>query len=185
MVENDNEHEATELGDQASSSHALEPDHNDGANRSVEQGVPRHSALSQHSLKTFWRRQIAITVHHEDSRDHFALERTYLGYMRTSLAFAILGISMAQLFRLQNQETTNPTFGPFDLAIPVASVCIGCAMVITVLGSWRFWRQQNALARGKIHAGGWEINSIAVFGLLTVVTIFVLVLVIEIDSGDD
>lgn len=30
-------------------------------------------------------------------------------------------------------------------------------MVVVTLGGWRFWRQQNALVRGKIHAGGFEI----------------------------
>lgn len=78
---------------------------------------------------------------------------------------------MAQLFRLQNQGTTNPAFGAFNVAIPVACVCIGSAIVMTLFGSWRFWRQQNALARGKIHAGGWEVVSIAAFGLIVSVLV--------------
>ena len=90
-----------------------------------------------------------------------ALERTYLGYMRTSTVFATIGVTVAQIFRLKNEGAINPPFGFFALGIPLACVFIGFALVVTVVGSWRFWRQQNALARGKIHAGGWEIDTIA------------------------
>ena len=39
-------------------------------------------------------------------------------------------------------------------------------MIILVLGTYRFWRQQNAMLRGKVHAGGWETNAV---GILIVV----------------
>ena len=90
-----------------------------------------------------------------------ALERTYLGYFRTSIAFSILGVTIAQLFRLQKPAAPNLRFGFFVLGIPLACACIGAALLVVVLGAYRFWRQQNALARGKVHAGGWELNFIA------------------------
>ncbi|KAJ9618136.1 hypothetical protein H2204_013183 [Knufia peltigerae] len=46
------------------------------------------------------------------ARDHLALERTFLAWLRTSLAFASIGIAITQLFRLNSsiakssQETT-------------------------------------------------------------------------------
>ena len=39
-------------------------------------------------------------------------------------------------------------------------------MVILLLGAYRFWRQQNAILRGKVHAGGWEVNAIGVTVLM-------------------
>ena len=39
-------------------------------------------------------------------------------------------------------------------------------MIILALGTYRFWRQQNAMLRGKVHAGGWETNAV---GILIVV----------------
>lgn len=72
MVENDNEREATELGTPASSDHAHDSDHNDGSDGPVvDLTQRRQSAQNQHPLKKFWKRQIAVTVLHEDCRDHF------------------------------------------------------------------------------------------------------------------
>ena len=98
----------------------------------------------------------------DDADDNLAaLERTFLGYLRTGLAFSILGIVIAQLFRLEHTEVPQP-FGFFILGIPLACICIGAAVVITLLGAYRFWRQQNAMVRGKVHAGGWELTAVGV-----------------------
>ncbi|KAL4958793.1 uncharacterized protein BDV14DRAFT_186049 [Aspergillus stella-maris] len=41
------------------------------------------------------------------ARDHLALERTFLAWLRTSLAFASIGIAVTQLFRLSNTSTQS------------------------------------------------------------------------------
>jgi uncharacterized membrane protein YidH (DUF202 family) len=54
------------------------------------------------------------------ARDHLALERTFLAWLRTSLAFASIGIAVTQLFRLnttiasrqQNQGVSAVPFSP-------------------------------------------------------------------------
>lgn len=86
--------------------------------------------------------------------------------MRTSLAFAMLGIYIAQLFRLQHLFDSEAGFGFFMLGIPLACICVGAAIVIAVLGAYRFWRQQNAILRGKIHVWGWEMAAIGVTALI-------------------
>jgi len=101
-----------------------------------------------------------------------ALERTFLGYLRTSLALSMVAVIIAQLFRLQHVETPNRVFGFFALGIPLACVCTGAAIVVLLLGAYRFWRQQNAMLRGKIHAGGWEMNAIGM-------TVFMVCLAVE------
>lgn len=101
-----------------------------------------------------------------------ALERTFLGYLRTSVALAMMGVITAQLFRLQHSVNPNPSLGFFVLGIPLAAIFIGTAIVVLLLGAFRFWKQQNALVRGKIHAGGWEINTI--MGLAIVVSALLL-----------
>ena len=95
-----------------------------------------------------------------------ALERTYLGYVRTSLALSIIGIVIAQLFRLQHTENPSLDVGFFVIGIPLAATCIVAAMLVMLLGCYRFWRQQNAMLRGKIHAGGWELDTVAFITLL-------------------
>ena len=95
-----------------------------------------------------------------------ALERTYLGYLRTSLALSIVGIVIAQLFRLQHTENPSVDIGFFVIGIPLAATCIVAAMLVMFLGCYRFWRQQNAMLRGKVHAGGWELDMVAFIALI-------------------
>lgn len=59
--------------------------------------------------KTPWYKRIAekygsVTLENKGSvaRDHLALERTFLAWLRTSLAFASIGIAVTQLFRLNS-----------------------------------------------------------------------------------
>ena len=72
----------------------------------------------------------------------------------------MVSVIIAQLFRLEHSQNPNKVFGFFVLGIPLACICIGAAIVVLLLGTHRFWRQQNAMMRGKVHAGGWEINAI-------------------------
>ncbi|KAL8987853.1 MAG: hypothetical protein Q9169_008641 [Polycauliona sp. 2 TL-2023] len=109
------------------------------------------------AIKTFWARHVVATVAHDACRDHFALERTYLGYLRTSLALAFLGVFIAQLFRLQHTENPDPVFGFFVLGKPLSCICTGAAIFTNLVGAHRFWRQQNAMLRGKVLCGGWEV----------------------------
>lgn len=75
------------------------------------------------------------------------------------------GVMVAQLFRLQHAPKPDPHFGYHALGKPLAAVFILSAIAVTFLGAFRFWRQQNAIVRGKVHAGGWEILAIMVGSL--------------------
>jgi uncharacterized membrane protein YidH (DUF202 family) len=86
-----------------------------------------------------------------------ALERTFLGYLRTSLVLSMIGVTVAQLFRLQHSANPNPVFGFYVLGKPLACICQGCAICFLLLGAYRSWRLQNAIVRGKTIAGGFEV----------------------------
>ncbi|PGH28698.1 hypothetical protein GX50_08567, partial [[Emmonsia] crescens] len=107
------------------------------------------------------------------------LERTYLAYIRTSLAFAFQGVLIAQLFSLQNRQKPDTAFGFYAVGRPLACACHACAIAVAAVGAHRFWRQQNALARGKVHAGGWELNLSGMCAIGMIMTVFVLVLLIS------
>lgn len=118
-------------------------------------------------VKKFWNHQVSITVDHDTCRDHLALERTFLGYLRTSLVFSTLGIVVAQLFRLQHVAKPDSVFGYFVLAKPLAVICQCVAIYALLLGAFRSWRHQNAIVRGKAITGGFEVILLA-FGTLVV-----------------
>lgn len=72
----------------------------------------------------------------------------------------MVSVIIAQLYRLEHAQNPNKVIGFFILGIPLACICIGAAIIVLLLGAYRFWRQQNAILRRKVHAGGWEMNAI-------------------------
>lgn len=95
------------------------------------------------------------------SQSRIALERTFLAYIRTSVVLAMQGVFVAQLFRLQRQSTGDDRLGYYEVGIPLSVSCHAVAIVVATIGAYRFFKQQHAMALGKIYAGGWELNCIA------------------------
>ncbi|EPS29544.1 hypothetical protein PDE_04494 [Penicillium oxalicum 114-2] len=141
----------------------------------------RNGAWKQ--VTRFWTHHVAIVVPQKSNRDHLALERTFLAYMRTSVVIAMQGVLISQLFRLQRPTTATGHLRFFDVGIPLAVACHVVAIIVALIGAFRFWRQQSAISRGKVHAGGWELNSVGIIlGLLTLVTLtLTVVILVEID----
>ncbi|EUC50915.1 hypothetical protein COCMIDRAFT_460 [Bipolaris oryzae ATCC 44560] len=130
----------------------------------------------------FWSTQISLTIEEGSLRDHLALERTFLGYLRTSLLLVVTGVAIAQLFRLQHSPHPHPQFGFYKIGKPLSAtfICMGIAVVL--IGAIRFWRLQNALVRGKAIAAGWEVNLVmGLVGSLMLAT-FGLILGVDIDK---
>jgi len=137
-----------------------------------------------YTVSRFWHRQVSVTVEHSTCRDHLALERTFLGYLRTSLALSMIGITIAQLFRLQHAPQPNAYFGFFVLGKPLSCICQGAAIYTLVIGTFRTWRSQNALLRGKAISGGFEMVLLA-GGIFVILTLFlVLLIAVDIEKED-
>ena len=112
-----------------------------------------------------------------DSSSHVAaLERTFLGYLRTSVAFAMTGVIISQLFRLQHAVNPNLNLGFFVLGIPLSATFICFAMFVLLIGAFRFWSQQSSMARGKVRAGGWEISVLMACSILVSLVLFLYLL---------
>lgn len=122
------------------------------------------------------------------ARDHLALERTFLAWLRTSLSFASIGIAITQLFRL------NTTIASSDPALinspqarlrhagkPLGATFIAISILILFIGFHRFFESQHYVIRGKFPASRGSILIVAtVAGGLIVVS---LVIVLAIAPG--
>ncbi|CZT19489.1 uncharacterized protein RCC_05340 [Ramularia collo-cygni] len=162
----DDDHEVTEMRDNALPS--TRSSRSDNKTRSP--------------LRKWWRENVRLSVPSVDCRDHYANERTFLGYLRTSVALSMLGVLVAQLYRLQHSATPDPTFGYFALGKPLSAILQCAALGTVLLGGIRFWRQQSAMARGKVYACGFEMLIIMGFVGLLLLTLFVLHIALDISK---
>ncbi|KAL2847729.1 hypothetical protein BJX68DRAFT_239671 [Aspergillus pseudodeflectus] len=142
------------------------------------------------------------------ARDHLALERTFLAWLRTSLAFASIGIAVTQLFRLSNTTTRSANgmevapqsissfLSPADdgsdmiritdtserlrsLGKPLGTTFIGVAILILIVGFHRYFESQYWIIRGKFPASRGSIALIAFVAFALIVAALAVIIAIS------
>lgn len=97
----------------------------EGVNTDTASGkLPTSPTTTQKTPKQSWWKKVAekygsVSLENKGSvaRDHLALERTFLAWLRTSLAFASIGVAVTQLFRLNTSiQTRTPSPTPPNLS---------------------------------------------------------------------
>jgi uncharacterized membrane protein YidH (DUF202 family) len=78
----------------------------------------------------------------------------------------MLGVIISQLFTLQKAIAPDPLLGYVAVGKPLGAICQCAAMFALLLGTHRWWRQQNAITRGKALAGGFELTLIGLVVLV-------------------
>ncbi|THH14553.1 hypothetical protein EW146_g5786 [Bondarzewia mesenterica] len=87
------------------------------------------------------------------ARDHLALERTFLAYVRTSLAFASAGVALVQLFTIASNTASAAAAARMTrFARPLGATVILIGMFVLVVGTTRYFRIQTLLTRGLFPA---------------------------------
>ena len=111
---------------------------------------------------TSWYKTVRITISEAECRDHFALERTFLAYVRTASAYAQFGVTVAQLFRLNTTQQGIGLPPSLKIGTAVGATTEGVAILIILAGATYFMKQQHRLEQGTILSRGWEISTIVV-----------------------
>ncbi|KDN44547.1 hypothetical protein K437DRAFT_236442 [Tilletiaria anomala UBC 951] len=119
------------------------------------------------------------------ARDHLALERTFLAWLRTSLGLVSLGIAITQLFKIP-ELVMNPDDDPSYLHVeadqdqvadsfllpgpgmqlqdlqklgkPIGASFVALGIVVLLLGCFRFFRVQTLLIGGKFQPSRVEVS---------------------------
>lgn len=78
----------------------------------------------------------------------------------------MVGVFIAQFYRLQHSKHPDKVFGYFVLSKPLSAIFQVSALFMVLVGGYRFWRQQHAMSIGKVHAGGWELTGAGIASFL-------------------
>ncbi|KAH0606358.1 uncharacterized protein H6S33_004019 [Morchella sextelata] len=131
----------------------------------------------------FWRLR-AVELENEGStaRDHLALERTFLAWLRTSLAFASIGVGISQLFRLnaavQSSDLSEGIITLRHLGKPLGITFLATAIAVLLIGVHRYFESQGWLLRGKFPASRGSVYFLTgIVALLITVTLVVVLIV--------
>ncbi|KAI0088594.1 hypothetical protein BDY19DRAFT_891052 [Irpex rosettiformis] len=102
------------------------------------------------------------------ARDHLASERTFLAYMRTSLAIASTGVALVQLFNISSSSDNSAR----KYSRPIGAVIVSIGLATLVLGLVRFFSVQKALVGGTYPVARVSMLLLAITMSVVVVAVF-------------
>ncbi|TDL20195.1 hypothetical protein BD410DRAFT_704255, partial [Rickenella mellea] len=110
------------------------------------------------------------------ARDHLALERTFLAYVRTSLGCASMGVALVQLLSVPSADGTaqNATLTKFVTPLGATTIVVGLSLMI--IGFVRYFRVQRTLMDGKFLPAGNIVHFTALALSCLVFVVFAVVL---------
>jgi len=112
----------------------------------------------------------ALTLQNRGSvaRDHLASERTFLAYVRTSLAISSAGVALVQLLTISSHVTTDgvsytPSSRKLQVyARPLGATAIIMGLVVLAIGITRYFSVQRALTKGMFPVARLTVATISI-----------------------
>ncbi|QPH01677.1 hypothetical protein C2857_005880 [Epichloe festucae Fl1] len=110
-------------------------------------------------------------------------ERTFLAWLRTSLAFASIGVAVTQLFRLNTTlsdgSDSSESATLRRLGKPLGATFLGISILTLLLGARRYFHGQEWVIKGKFPASRGTIIIVALVALAIMLVSLVVVIVIH------
>lgn len=158
-------------------------DHQSGAAHGNGESTGASSATFSSTWKEFWAGFQSIELENKGSvaRDHLALERTFLAWLRTSLAFASIGIAVTQLFRLNSAAGNgNDKLNSLrHVGRPLGTTFLGISVLVLFLGYHRYSQSQQWILKGKFPASRGTILIVSLVAFALMITSLVVVVVVQ------
>ncbi|ODV92719.1 hypothetical protein CANCADRAFT_15638, partial [Tortispora caseinolytica NRRL Y-17796] len=106
------------------------------------------------------------------ARDHLANERTFLAWLRTSMAFASIGVAVIQLFLIVGED--RPLIA--RSGAPLGSCLVAVGTLVLLIGSYRYFECQNRLLDGVFPAARGPVLFVTLASLSAIIAALILTL---------
>lgn len=108
-------------------------------------------------------------------------ERTFLAWLRTSLAFASIGIAITQLFRLNTslEGDTKRAENMRRLGKPLGATFLAISILILMLGYNRYLQGQYWVIKGKFPASRGTIMLVAFIAFAITLASLIVILAVQ------
>lgn len=108
-------------------------------------------------------------------------ERTFLAWLRTSLAFASIGIAITQLFRLNTSLADDGQQADRlrHMGKPLGATFLGISILILFLGYRRYLSAQHWVIKGKFPASRGTIMLVSFIAFAVTVASLVVVVAVQ------
>jgi len=124
-------------------------------------------------FKRWWSDCVSVVIPDwADPRDYLALERTYLAYIRTSIALALTGTLVAQFAVLSDRMYTAQGVSMKQVGTPIAATLDVMALIVAAVGGARYMRQQSLLIQKRWVTGGFDILTIFALAIIANIVLF-------------
>ncbi|KAL2161519.1 hypothetical protein VTH06DRAFT_8081 [Thermothelomyces fergusii] len=153
------------------------------------EGTPRDGPgpRGEREEEPWWRSRLryfkSVELENKGSvaRDHLALERTFLAWLRTSLAFASIGIAITQLFRLNTSlaEDTKQAERLRHLGKPLGTAFLAVSILILLLGYNRYLQGQYWVIHGKFPASRGTVMLVALIAFTVTLASLIVILAVQ------
>ncbi|KAH9909331.1 hypothetical protein F4778DRAFT_716352 [Xylariomycetidae sp. FL2044] len=154
----------------------------------------QNGSTPQAAEKHWWRDHLGIiwSIELENkgsvARDHLALERTFLAWLRTSLAFASIGIAITQLFRLNTsisdrQQNDHHLQTLRKMGKPLGAAFLAISILVLLLGYHRYYQGQQWVMKGKFPASRGTIILVSFVAFALMVVSLIVVVYVQHQDG--
>ncbi|THU83136.1 hypothetical protein K435DRAFT_690147, partial [Dendrothele bispora CBS 962.96] len=118
------------------------------------------------------------------ARDHLASERTFLAYVRMSLAIASTGVAIVELFTMNRIDDNNYDGKALAdniqvFAKPLGSVAVCFGISVLMIGTFGYFLIQSSLTQGKF-----PVARVTIVGMAFILTTFVTVVFVILVTGN-